>query len=80
MIQQDYYVAVMPADEAIRVANLLANLGMILEGIELRIPEGDSYMLAVRPEDIHAAWKAVDTALHENWLGFTPGPQQVGHE
>jgi len=65
----DEYVVVMPAHDAMKVANTLANLGLALEGLELRIPEGDDYLVAITPADIHTAWKAVNIALEQNWLG-----------
>lgn len=71
MSTYDNYVVVIPATEAIQVANLLAALGMALEGLTLEVPEGDSYMFRITPQDIHAAWKAIHENLHENWLGVS---------
>jgi hypothetical protein len=63
------YVVVMPASQAMMVTNLLANLGLALEGLVLEIPEGDDYLVRIEPKNIHEAYKAVRTALEENWLG-----------
>lgn len=70
----DNYIAVMPADEAIFVVNLLANIGIALEGLTLTVNEApDDPLFSVTPQMIHRAWKAVDTALHDNWLGASEG-------
>ena len=65
----DEYVVVMPADQAIQVANTLANLGLALEGTTLEIGEGGDPLFRVGPRDIHEAWRAISDALQENWLG-----------
>jgi hypothetical protein len=64
----DNYICVMPANDAIKVANLLANMGFLLD-FELTLRDGDGVLCHITPEKIREAWKAVDTALHENWLG-----------
>lgn len=63
------YVVVMPAKEAIQVANLLARYGMMFQGVSLLVEDD---LFSIRPEENREAHKAMLVALNDNWLGHQP--------
>lgn len=65
----DHYITVLTIEEGMRIANLIASLGIALEGLTLVVPEGDDEMFRIEPRQLREAHRIMMDALENRWLG-----------
>jgi hypothetical protein len=65
----DHYVVVLTSDEVSDVANVLASIGLMFDGVTLSLNDADGVLACVTPDDVRRAHTSLLDALQHRWLG-----------